>query len=224
MTWTDRPAVPTPAALVLARAPLPGRTKTRLEPLLGPEGCARLQAELVAAAARWAVAVAPGRAHLAYDPPEERDLVAGLVPDAIALSAQVPGDLGQKLAAAARAIAERPLLVVGTDIPALSPEHAAWALEAAGDAGFALAPASDGGWWLAVLGVGVTEGFDHVATEDWGTERAFAATLEAFAATGVEARALTRVEHDLDVPADAALALADPRVGDAVKVALEPRH
>ena len=41
-----------PAALVMARAPRAGEVKTRLEPLLGPEGCARLQAELLARAAR----------------------------------------------------------------------------------------------------------------------------------------------------------------------------
>lgn len=216
-------SAPAPAALVMARAPLPGRCKTRLQPLLGPEGCARLQAELVGAAARWAVAVAaPGQAHVAYDPPEERDLVASLVPEEVVLQPQVPGDLGVKLAHAARLIEHRPLLVVGTDIPALGPEHAAWALEAAGEAGFALAPASDGGWWIAVLGAGVTEGFDAVAEEDWGTERAFAATLEAFRATGVDVRALERVEHDLDLPEDAATARADARVDERIKAALVP--
>ena len=39
---TDRPA----AAIVIAKAPRPGLCKTRLEPLLGPDGCARLQAAL----------------------------------------------------------------------------------------------------------------------------------------------------------------------------------
>ena len=34
------------AVLVMAAAPQTGRVKTRLQPLLGKEGCARLQAEL----------------------------------------------------------------------------------------------------------------------------------------------------------------------------------
>lgn len=33
-----------PAVVIMARAPVPGAVKTRLEPLLGPVGCARLQA------------------------------------------------------------------------------------------------------------------------------------------------------------------------------------
>jgi uncharacterized protein len=208
------------AALVMARAPLPGRCKTRLQPRLGPDGCARLQSALVTAAADWAARVAPGRAVVAYDPPEERDLIASLVPEEVELVPQPEGDLGVKLADAVRAIDHRPLLVVGTDIPALSPEHAADVLAAADPEGFSLAPASDGGWWVAVLGTGVTEGFDHVATEDWGTERAFEATLAAFRATGVPVRALAREEHDLDLPEDADRALADPRVPETIKTAL----
>ena len=43
------------AALVMAKAPRAGEVKTRLEPLLGPEGCARLQAALIRNAVGWAL-------------------------------------------------------------------------------------------------------------------------------------------------------------------------
>src|SRR2546429_473978 len=55
-----------PAALVMAKAARAGEVKTRLEPLLGPEGCARLQGLLLARAARWAAEVAPGAAFVAF--------------------------------------------------------------------------------------------------------------------------------------------------------------
>src|SRR3954471_5337584 len=46
--------MPRPAVLVMARAPRPGAVKTRLEPMLGPEGCARLARALIARAGGWA--------------------------------------------------------------------------------------------------------------------------------------------------------------------------
>lgn len=36
-----------PGILVMAKAPRPGTVKTRLHPLLGPQRCAKLQAELI---------------------------------------------------------------------------------------------------------------------------------------------------------------------------------
>ncbi len=45
-----------PAAIVIAKAPRPGLCKTRLEPVLGPDGCARLQRALLRRAAAWAAA------------------------------------------------------------------------------------------------------------------------------------------------------------------------
>ena len=209
------------ATLVMARAPVAGRCKTRLQPRLGAEGCAALQAELVRRAGAWAVEVAaPGAAYVAYDPPEERAGIEALVPAGTRLLAQVPGDLGVRLAAAIAQIPERPLLVVGTDIPALSAAHAEdalAALDAVPGTDAALGPASDGGWWIAALAPGTDGAFDRVSTEDWGSERAFAATLAAWAAAGLSGAAVPRTEHDLDLPEDADRALADPRVPEAIK-------
>jgi glycosyltransferase A (GT-A) superfamily protein (DUF2064 family) len=213
-----------PAALVMARAPVPGRCKTRLEPLLGPDGCAALQTELVRRASAWAAEVAgPGEAYVAFDPPGTQDLMQALVPDGTHLLEQVPGDLGVRLAAAVGQIAARPLLVVGTDIPALSAAHARaalGALDAGGGADAALGPASDGGWWIAALGPGADGAFDAVATEDWGTERAFAATRAAWDGAGLRGVAVPLTEHDLDLPQDADRARADPRVPAAIRAAL----
>ena len=44
----------------MAKAPVPGEVNTRLEPLLGRDGAARLQRELIRAAAAFALEVAPG--------------------------------------------------------------------------------------------------------------------------------------------------------------------
>ncbi|MGQ0574799.1 MAG: TIGR04282 family arsenosugar biosynthesis glycosyltransferase [Pseudonocardia sp.] len=85
--------------LVMAKAPVAGHAKTRLEPLLGPDGCARLQAALVAHTVRVAAALAPTSVAVAGD----LALVAPLVPPGVELFAQCAGDLGTRLTTAAAA-------------------------------------------------------------------------------------------------------------------------
>jgi Rrf2 family protein len=117
---------PAPAVLVMAKAPVAGRAKTRLEPLLGPDGCARLQRELIAAAVEFARRVAPEATYVAAD----GDLDAA----GAHVIAQRGGDLGERLRAAIAEVFERragdggPVIVVGTDCPQLGAEHAVTAL------------------------------------------------------------------------------------------------
>jgi len=82
--------------LIVARAPRPGEVKTRLEPRLGPEGCARLQAELIRHTAAWA-SDAASRAWLAFTPSHAGAEMAALVPDRVILFPQTSGDLGGRL-------------------------------------------------------------------------------------------------------------------------------
>ena len=84
------------AFLVTADAPRPGISKASLEPLLGPGGCARLQAALVARAARWAAA--SGVPYVAYSPDDARGEIAALVPEEARLLAQGDGHRGERLA------------------------------------------------------------------------------------------------------------------------------
>jgi glycosyltransferase A (GT-A) superfamily protein (DUF2064 family) len=67
----------------MARAPRAGECKTRLEPLLGPEGCARLQSALIARAVAWAREIG-AEAWIAYTPEDGEEEVAA--------AAAVPGD------------------------------------------------------------------------------------------------------------------------------------
>lgn len=75
------------AILIMARAPRPGACKTRLEPLLGADGCAVLQAQLIRHTAEWAQA--SGRpVWVAFDPPDAEPQIAAHVPVPVALFAQ----------------------------------------------------------------------------------------------------------------------------------------
>jgi hypothetical protein len=211
-----------PAALVMAKAPRVGEVKTRLEPLLGPEGCARLQALLLARAARWAAEVAPGAAFVAFTPEESLAEVGALVPAGTDLFAQEGADLGARLAAAtARAFAmhDGPLLTVGTDLATLEPRHAEAALDDLADGiDVTFGPAFDGGYYL----IGLREPHPEVfalPSEAWGGPRVLQLSLQAAAEAGLSLGML-RGERDLDTPADARAALADPRFPDDIAAAL----
>ena len=211
-----------PAALVMAKAPRPGEVKTRLESLLGADGCARLQTRLLARAARWAGAVAPAAAFVAFTPDDALEEVGALVPAGTDLFPQEGADLGERLAAAtARVLAmhDGPLLTVGTDLATLSERHAAAAHDDLADGiDVTFGPAFDGGYYL----IGLREPHPDVfalPSDAWGGPHVFELSLRAAAEAGLSLGML-RGERDLDTPADARAALADPRFPEDVAAAL----
>lgn len=225
--------MPTPAVLIMARAPRPGECKTRLEPLLGAEGCARLQSALIGRALAWAgeIGAEPWIAFTPADAGEE--VAADLPPDRLfpqrgdlptyhlvpqrgddphrRLFPQRGDDLGARLAdATARVLAEHggPLLTIGTDLPTLRPLHAHAALgdlEAGCDV--SVGPAADGGYYLAAQREAHPELF-ALPPDAWGGPSVFELTIAAAHAAGLSLGML-RLEIDLDTPADARWLLLD---------------
>jgi rSAM/selenodomain-associated transferase 2/rSAM/selenodomain-associated transferase 1 len=205
-----------PAVLVMAKAPVPGTVKTRLEPLLGAEGCAALQRELIGAAAGFARAAAPGAAYVA---------VAGQLeaaPEDVHVLTQRGEDLGERLRNAVDEVFashDGPLIVVGTDCPQLGAEHVAAALgEIARGSDAAIVPARDGGYCLIALARPASE-LLRIPPADWGGPHVLEMTLAAGRAHGLEIAVLAP-EDDLDTPADARAARADARVPEPVRAAL----
>lgn len=214
------------ATLVMARAPVPGRCKTRLEPRLGPEGCARLQTALIAHAGRWAADVGRERSAIAVTPDDAIAEVAALAPGVRMALEQTGDDLGARLTAAAAHVLDRAgptttgLLVVGTDLAVLGPEHAADAAAALADgADVVFGPCFDGGYHLVGMARADARIF-ALPPDCWGGPDVLELSLRACAAAGLRAVVLHRREHDLDVPADVDRALADPRTPPTVRDAL----
>ena len=134
---------------ILAKAPIPGFAKTRLIPVLGPERAALLQAQLIERAARTAASAALGAVTL-WGAPDVTDEFFQQICAArgFALRPQTQGDLGARMLASVQAT-NRPVLVIGTDCPGLTPTL----LRAAADilhrgADVVLFPAEDGGYVL----------------------------------------------------------------------------
>ena len=198
------------AAIVIAKAPRPGLCKTRLEPLLGADGCARLQTELVRRAGVWAAAV--GDPYVAFTPPDAREEMAALLPEGTVLLDQAEGDLGDRLAAATAEVLERsggPVVLIGVDTPQLDPAVGLQALEDLADGcDVTLGPAEDGGYYL----IGMTEPHPEVfalPTEKWGGPEVLQRTLALAHEAGLSIGML-RGERDLDEEGDVRAFLADP--------------
>jgi uncharacterized protein len=138
--------------LVIMKAPVPGRSKTRLSPPCTPEQAAAIAAAAVGDTLDVVRATPVARRVVALDGASEPlDLRhCAVVP-------QVRGDLGTRLAHAfadAMAGAPLPTLLLGMDTPQISPALLAGCLArlVAGGPGTAvLGTSPDGGWWA--LGV-----------------------------------------------------------------------
>jgi uncharacterized protein len=171
------PKKPEPALIVFARAPEPGRVKTRLAPLLGEKGAARLHARLVERTLRTALASGFDNVDL-YCSPGINDIffIKNQKRFGVGLRSQGRGDLGDRMYRAfERALRSHSYVVlIGSDCPALRPADlraAARVLQAGGDA--VLSPAEDGGYALIGLRRVSRRLFDGIA---WGTPEVLAQT------------------------------------------------
>jgi len=175
----------TPEIAVLARAPIPGRAKTRLIPRLGPAGAARLQAALIDRAVETALAAGLGPVTLWCTPDARQPAFAKVAAGGrVRLGEQQGADLGARMAhAVAEHAARGPVLVIGSDSPALTAAHlgsAAAALAGGDDA--VLLPAEDGGYVLIGLATPHPALFEGLP---WGSDGVMQGTRERLAALGL---------------------------------------
>ena len=142
--------------IVFTRYPEPGRTKTRLIPILGPEGAAALHrrmTEHTLRKVRQFLANHPASLLIRYDGGNEEGLRRWLGADLRPVP-QGEGDLGRRMDLAfAEAFAEgmRRVVLVGTDIPGIRPAHLARAFQALRRKDVVIGPARDGGYYLIGL-------------------------------------------------------------------------
>ena len=186
--------------VVFAKAPQPGRVKTRLIPLLGAGGAALLHARLVEHTLATARASAPGALEL-HGAPADDDLQRCADRYHARLVEQAAGDLGERMRHAFERVLETSsyAILIGTDCPALRPSHlreAALALEKGQDA--VLTPVEDGGYALIGLRRSDARLFDGI---EWGTDVVMAATRTRLHALGWLWAELETL-WDVDRPAD----------------------
>ena len=130
--------------LVLAKAPIAGRVKTRLCPPCSPEQAATLAEAAIVDTLAAALATPGVRPVLVLD-----GVPGGWVPNGLEIVPQVEGDLGARLAGAFATV-DGPAVLVGMDTPQVTARtlHAAVdeLLRPGTDA--VLGHTVDGGWWI----------------------------------------------------------------------------
>lgn len=193
-----------PIALhLLAKAPIPGKAKTRLNPRLGAYGSASAHAEMVKRcvihacralpAAQVTLWTALDHAHSLFT-----DLEARL---GINLAPQPEGDLGVRIRHAL-ASSTGPAMIMGSDCPSITPALIQSCADSLATHPVVILPAEDGGYGL--IGVHSISPADTQALFSdipWGGGEVLAATRERLVALELEATFPATV-WDVDRPAD----------------------
>ena len=187
--------------VIFAKAPVAGLAKTRLIPAVGAEETARLARRMLLHTLQEASAAAVGPVELCVTPHPSDPSWQGLpAPEGICWTGQATGDLGARMADAARraAAASEPVLLIGTDCPELDAVHLRRAAELLRDSDAVLYPTFDGGY--ALLGL---RRFDPRLFEQipWSTAEVAHRTIERVRELGWSL-AVGGMLHDIDEPAD----------------------
>jgi rSAM/selenodomain-associated transferase 2/rSAM/selenodomain-associated transferase 1 len=189
--------------IVFTRYPEPGATKTRLIPLLGPEGAAHLQRRMTAQVVATARTLAQHRP-VAIDVRFEggnRSLMKEWLGAAVSYRPQGAGDLGERMKRASdealRGDAES-LVIVGSDCPGLTARLLAQAFDELRSKDLVLGPAQDGGYYLIGVRRVVSEFFTDMR---WGTGEVLERTLRVADELALPTAQLVPL-NDVDRPED----------------------
>lgn len=159
---------------MLARAPRPGRVKTRLIPALGPEGACDLQRRLV----EHTLSVSGdgfSQRFLWLDDGPDAELQALAEQQGWTVVEQPAGDLGERMRciAALGLVESDAVMLIGNDCPAIDLDYLAQARAALVDSRAVLGPAEDGGYVL----IGLRQNDSHLFSDmPWGTEQVLSLT------------------------------------------------
>jgi len=164
--------------IVFTRYPEPGKTKTRLIPVLGKVGAANLHRLMAQKAIARALSLQNSRRlsveihHTGGSQPQMQDWLG----TEMIYQNQRDGDLGARMTAAFQKSFDSgvdKVAIIGTDCPDLKAEIMAQAFDELSHHDLVLGPAKDGGYYLIGLRRSIPELFSGIK---WGTSEVFAST------------------------------------------------
>ena len=183
--------------VIMLKEPRAGRVKTRLGRDIG-----------MTAAAWWFRHQSARLIRELHDPRWELRLSVAPAPQALASrawpahvprDAQSRGDLGQRMRHIFEATPSGPVILIGGDIPGVTPDIIAQAFHTLGSGQYVFGPATDGGFWLA--GARRTTPLPPHLFENvrWSSEHALADSLETLGGASV---GFVQELNDVDTAAD----------------------
>jgi rSAM/selenodomain-associated transferase 1 len=193
---------PNQCILLFLRAPERGLVKTRLAASLGNDTALSLYRHFVEDI--LAMLSRTGFPVILWGHPEARlDRIASWLGPELPLRPQAGEDLGRKMANAfSEAFADGfdKVVLVGSDIPDLPPRIIRDAFSALDQAGAAIGPAADGGYYLVAFrkSAFLPEAFENIS---WSTEQVLPQTLARFQKGGMPVRLLEQWQ-DIDTIED----------------------
>jgi len=194
--------------LVFAKAPVPGKVKTRLVPPLSHAEAADVaRACLETTLTRFAPASA--RRTLLLDGAADPDLRAICRSQRVTIARQSRGDLGARLRAAFRG-QRGPVIAMGSDSPTLDPARIEEAASALATRDVVLGPAEDGGYYL--IGVRRAEASERLFRAiPWSTADVARITLDRARSLGLTVHLLPEW-YDVDDPETLRRAIEDAAI------------
>jgi len=189
------------ALIVVAKEPVPGRTKTRLCPPFNPETAAAFYRCLLLDTLALMQRLEEADLSVAFAPPDARAYFGGIVANGFRLVPQLGADLGERLANALAHhfdLGYRRVAIMNSDGPTLPLAYLEEAFSALDGADVTLGPGHDGGYYLIGMERLHPELFQGIA---WSTEQVIPQTLAVARRLGLAVHCLPGW-YDVDVGED----------------------
>jgi hypothetical protein len=166
--------------IIFTRYPEPGKTKTRLIPVLGAEGAANLQRQMTEHTlfqVRQLQRICPVSYEVRFTG-GNLELIQDWLGCELSYQSQGEGDLGKRMERSLLCAFESGVeqaIIIGTDCPGVNAAILASAFNKLQQCDLVLGPAIDGGYYLIGLQRTISELFTNI---DWGTNRVFQQTVD----------------------------------------------
>jgi rSAM/selenodomain-associated transferase 2/rSAM/selenodomain-associated transferase 1 len=193
--------------IIFTRYPLPGTTKTRLIPTLGPDGAAELQREMTEHTVESVRSLGGQGVQIKIlFEGGDAEAMSNWLGDEIPIVPQGEGGLGDRMRRAFNRSFDAGMeraVIIGTDCPSLRADDVAEAFDLLEDNTLALGPATDGGYYLIGIRSDAPQWLFDLVFRDipWGTDQVFNATMNVLAETGLDVGLLDE-KADVDEPED----------------------
>lgn len=194
--------------IIFTRFPVPGKTKTRLIPSLGPEKAADLQRRMTEKVAQEALDVSAEHdvtVSVFYTNGRAEQMTDWLG-DTFNYYPQTTGDIGKRMEDAFRLVlqdAAESAILIGSDIPDINREIIEQAICALQESDTVVGPSTDGGYYLIGMTQAVSKKlFKHLFAEIvWSTDQVFEQTIKRLKQAGCSCTILQALQ-DIDRPED----------------------